>query len=121
MKLFYVFSAAVGMFVFVACTKDIGLNPDLVVKPVNACDSVTFAADIQPLFTNKCATCHFTGTTSGAPGDFTSYADIKTKADAGLIKNRAIVLHDMPQGGPPLSQAEMDLITCWLDAGAPNN
>lgn len=124
MRLFTIILAAAGLFTIASCTKDIGPNPELVVKRNSStvvCDSVTFTNDIQPIFNTKCVNCHFTGTTSGAPWDFTTYQGIKDRADAGTINNRALVLKDMPQGGPPLSQSEIDLIKCWIDAGAPNN
>ena len=104
-----------------ACTKDVGLNPDLVVKPVSICDSVTYTNDIKPIIDSKCVSCHYAGGTGNGDYQTSPYAGLKQKVDNGSFKNRAIILHDMPQGGPPLSQEEMDLINCWLDAGAPNN
>lgn len=122
MRLFAFLLTATGLFTLAACTKDIGPNPELVVKQDSStvvCDSVTFTNDIKPIFDTKCANCHVTGTPSGAPWDFTTYQGIKDNTTE--INNRALVIKDMPQGGPPLSQTEIDLIKCWLDAGAPNN
>jgi hypothetical protein len=120
MKFFYFLFFIIGTLLL-ACTKDIGPNPELVVKDTNMCDSVTFTNDIKPIFDGKCVSCHVTGTGSGAPWDFTTYAGIKPRVDDGTIRSRVLILHDMPQGGPVLPQSELDLITCWLDAGAPNN
>ena len=104
-----------------SCTKDIGPNPDLIPKQSNICDSVTFTKTIKPIFDSKCISCHFAG--GSGPGDFTTYAGIKLKVDAGLIKGRLIDVTGaiMPQGGPALPSNQLDLIKCWLDAGAPNN
>ncbi|MES2516125.1 MAG: hypothetical protein V4580_18365 [Bacteroidota bacterium] len=121
MRLFTIFLTAAGLYTLAACTKDIGPNPDLVVKQTTICDSVSFINDIKPIFDAKCVSCHVTGTSSGAPWDYTTYQGIKDRADDGTIRNRAVILQDMPQGGPPLPQNEIDLIKCWLDAGAPNN
>jgi hypothetical protein len=124
MRLFTIFFTVIGLSIFTACTKDIGPNPELAVIQDSSsvvCDSVTFTNDIKPIFDGKCISCHVTGTPSGAPWDFTTYQGIKDRADDGTIRNRVLILHDMPQGGPPLPQTEMDLIKCWLDAGAPNN
>lgn len=118
MKLFLIL-VSIFCISFVSCTKDIGPNPDLVVKTTNACDTVTFTKHIAPIFTSKCTGCHQAGGTSP---DLTNYTLIKTQVDGGRIKARVIDQTPtvMPQGGA-LPQNELDLIKCWLDAGAPNN
>lgn len=109
------------MAILSSCTKDIGPNPDLVKKSVSACDSVTFTKHIKPIVDANCVSCHYVG--GSGPGDFTTFTDFKNYADGGRIKARVIdqLPSVMPQGGPPLPQAELDLIKCWLEAGAPNN
>jgi hypothetical protein len=47
-----------------------------------------------------------------------SYTDIAGKASK--ITQRCIVEKTMPTSGP-LSEAEMNILKCWIDAGAPNN
>lgn len=86
----------------------------------DACDSISFATHIEPIFTTSCAVssgCHGSGT---GLSEFTSYANIKTAVDAGTIKDRVLVRKDMPPGGS-LSDQKLQFIQCWLDAGAPNN
>ena len=122
MRVFSIFATFIFILVFVACTKDIGPNPDLI--KINSCDTVSFDKHIKPIITAKCVTCHFPGNPSGAPGDFNNYTELKAKADAGLIKARVFdhVPSIMPQAAAPqLTSGELDLIKCWLDAGAPNN
>lgn len=76
-----------------------------------------FANDVFPLIQNKCATaCHNTLTTN-AGGPFTNYTQIKNKAD--LIKFM-VETRQMPQSGS-LTDAEIKVISCWVDAGAENN
>lgn len=76
-----------------------------------------FANDVFPLIQNKCATvCHNVYTTN-AGGPFTNYAQIKNKAD--LIKFM-VETRQMPQVGT-LTDAEIKVITCWVNAGAENN
>lgn len=119
MKLFLLSAIAISSMVFTACTKDIGPNPDLIPKTPGACDSITFTKHIMPIFTNSCVTCHFAGAQSPELSD---YSMIKAQVDGGRIKARVIdqLPSSMPQGGP-LPQEELNLIKCWLDAGAPNN
>lgn len=103
-----------------SCTKDIGPNPDLIPKAPGACDTVTFAKHIMPVFTNSCVSCH--SPAGGTNPDLSDYTLIKTQVDGGRIKARVFdqLPSPMPQSGP-LAQTELDIIKCWLDAGAPNN
>ena len=119
MKLFYTSVISISLVVTSSCTKDIGPNPDLQPKPLGACDTITFAKHIAPIFTNQCATCHFTG---GQYPELVDYTTIKTQVDGGRIQARVIdqLPSPMPQGGS-LTQTELDLIKCWLNSGAPNN
>lgn len=122
MKFFSILALVIGLITFASCTKDVGPNPDLVVAAVvdtTACTVVSYTAQIQPIFQNKCYSCHVTGTTSGAPGDFTTHAGL----DGVKLKSRLIDVSGpvMPQGGPALSADQLKLIKCWLEAGAPNN
>lgn len=106
---------------FLACTKDVGINPDLQPKLLTECDSVTFIDSIQPIISANCATpgCHDNGSING---DLTTYAGIKVKVDNGSFQARVIdgVPSPMPPTGP-LPAQEIDKLKCWLAAGAPNN
>lgn len=105
-----------------ACAKDVGPDPALVPKTVNVCDSVTFSKTIKPIIDANCATsgCHTPG--GSGPGDFTTFPDISLKVQNGSFKARVIdgVPGFMPATGR-LPQPEIDKITCWLNAGAPDN
>ena len=102
----------------ISCTSEKG---ELPVKQ-ETCDSViSYSMDIVPIILAKCSghACH--DATSGN-GDYAMYADIKLKADDGQLKNRVIVLKNMPPSGSPLlSDAEISQIRCWIQQGAPNN
>ncbi len=88
---------------------------------------VSYQADIQPIFDARCTACH--GGTSGL--FLTSY----DQAMRGGVKGPDIIPGDpaqsrliqyvrrgyMPLGGPPLSQAQIETLTNWVAAGAPNN
>ena len=89
-------------------------------------DAVTFNRDIAPLVFEHCATCHRPGT--AAPFSLLTYRDARPWARA--IK-QATLSRSMPPwkpepgyGGPfigdrRLSDAQIDLIARWVDAGAP--
>jgi len=104
--------------VLYGCVKDKGNQPIVTTPPPppDACDTITYAKHIKPIVDMNCALsgCH-AGTTSNPL--FTSYELFKDRADAGRIKARAI---DGPSFMPPsgkLPQAQLDLITCWLENG----
>ena len=88
--------------------------------PVFECSQpVSFVATIQPLINAHCAVsgCHVAGFT---PGDFTSYAGIKLKAENGNLRLMVVDLKIMPPDSS-ITKDERKLIECWLNQGALNN
>lgn len=93
-------------------------------KEENKCaDSVTYTNDIKPIVNATCAIsgCHDGSAGSASPGDYRTFADIKTVVDNGKFKNRVLILKDMPPsystGPKTLTDAQLDLIQCWADKG----
>lgn len=78
----------------------------------------TFSGQVSTIIQTRCATqlCHDAASTN-IGGPFTSYDLIKNKASQ--IKS-AVESGVMPQGST-LSQAEIAIISCWVQSGAPNN
>ena len=85
----------------------------------------TFSKDIAPVLFNRCAECHRPG--AMAPMSLLTYEDARPWAKAIKAK---VVKREMPPWGadpsvgkfandPSLSQAEIDMIAAWADAGAP--
>jgi mono/diheme cytochrome c family protein len=101
-----------------SCTYDKGAIP---VKATDECDStVSYATDIAPIMTDYCISCHTAG--GSGTGDFTTYTELKQKADNGSLKNRVLDLKDMPQpGSPMISDDQRKKIGCWIKQGAPDN
>ncbi len=123
MKTQLLFALSFGSLFFASsCTKDIGPDSALIPKTVNICDSVTFSSTIKPIIDANCATSGCHAPRGSGPGDFTSFPDIALKVQSGSFKARVIdgVPGFMPATGR-LAQADIDKITCWLNAGAPNN
>jgi uncharacterized membrane protein len=80
--------------------------------------NTSFATVVNPLIQTKCGGCHGTGSTRG-PGALTDYD--KIKAAATRIRQAVASGFMPPANGPKLSDTERKTITCWIDAGAPNN
>ncbi len=73
---------------------------------------------VKQLLAARCVSCHNTSTQSGGKDWTVSCNIVNNKA---RINQRAVVEGTMPAGGPPLTQAEKDLIINWLTAGGDLN
>lgn len=109
----------------VACTKDALPQPE---PSLCGNESLNYEDDIRPIIEASCAYpgCHL----GEAPGIYTSYAGVELDIERGLFRLRTIELRSDPAVGMPpdyapegrpknLTEAELNLIECWLDAGYP--
>ncbi|MES2761813.1 MAG: hypothetical protein V4677_06390 [Bacteroidota bacterium] len=127
MKLFSIFSVLLSLLILVACTKDIGPNPDLV--KTDFCDTISFDKHIKPIIEANCISCHTPGQIGNGDFDTDMYAGLKSKVDNNTLKGRAVdrtifpnmPYSDPPYSLPPLSESDRKTLGCWIDAGAPNN
>lgn len=69
---------------------------------------------VRNLINAKCTSCH-SGAAPAAGRDWTVNCNVVNNRT--LINNRAVIVGDMPQGGPTLSAAEKAIITDWINAG----
>jgi len=86
---------------------------------------VTFSKDVAPIFYKSCAECH--RPTMFAPMSLLTYEAARPYARS--IKQKVVARQMPPWGADPahgtfkndprLTQAEIDTITAWVDAGAP--
>ncbi|MCX7706376.1 MAG: hypothetical protein N2204_00010 [Anaerolineae bacterium] len=98
--------------------------------PVQAA-AVTFSKDIQPLIERRCINCH--GGKDGIKGGLSmkTHADLMKGGESGAViiagdpanslLVQLIVKGEMPKRAPKLPQAEIDLISAWVAAGAKND
>ena len=89
-------------------------------------ETPTFARDVAPILYDSCVSCHRPGEI--APMSLLTYQDARPWARA--IKSK-VVSREMPpwhadratglpfRNDPSLSQAAIDTIVAWVDAGAP--
>ena len=99
--------------ILISCSKDNdGGNNDCAAVPK------TWSADVSPIIQTFCnqAGCHNAGSIQGV-GPLTNYSQVF--AVRGQIRD-AVASGRMPQN-TTLSSAQIKSITCWIDAGAPNN
>lgn len=114
----------IATILFASCTSDQAMDPDA--GDCNVPDEVSFAVDIEPVFTASCAYsgCHIEGF---AQGNFTTYEGIQTFLDNSKIQERALNIKDMPPTYAPddkpqsLDNCQLAFLQSWVDAGYPNN
>ena len=100
-----------------------------------AAAEVSFAKDIQPIFSQTCMPCHAGGKDAKAGYDLTCYSGamgngsdsipnvIPGSADSSVIYLRltGAVPPQMPKGRPALDAGQLTTIKKWIDQGAKNN
>jgi hypothetical protein len=112
-----IISIVAGIIIFSSCyyDKEEVLYPD----GLN-CGTVPalFANNVNPIIQTRCAVpgCHAAGSTNGV-GPLTSYTLIK---NAAVQIKAAVVSGFMPRNST-LTPVEIKTISCWVDAGAPDN
>ena len=111
-KIFFV--AYIVTILFSSC-----LNKENELPEPDACATVSFMKDVQPVINEHCAIagCHVTGF---LPGDFTTYEALKQKIDSGLFQLMVFELEIMPPADS-LNDNELKTIQCWIENGAMNN
>jgi len=115
---------------FSACTyeneEELFLNEVSSNNSIESTDSnnvVSFSQRVKPILSQNCNSsgCHGAGAGAGR-GNFTDYQGVKRKVDNGSFERRVLVQQNMPPNSrAPLSQAELNDIRSWINAGAPNN
>ncbi len=109
-----------GVVFFTSCTND--STSDLIDNtPI---ENVTYQLNVKSIIDNNCIVCHGTVPMNGAPMSLTTYENVKDAVlNRGLL-NR--ITRDngqpglMPNGGPRLPQATIDVILQWQADGLEN-
>lgn len=113
------------MFLEQSCESDSLPEP----APPTFCDTTeaTYLTTVKPIIDQSCAIsgCHLPGTS--APGNFTFYVGLEGYFDGDQLEQRIFLETDPllrmpPINSPPeamLSQEQMDILECWIDAGYP--
>ena len=121
MRKLFLFISLISLTV-VACDYDQAAEPTLGDNCANV--SVTYETGVEELMERTCAYsgCHVSGFSSG---DYTTYENIIPFLDA--IEGRTLRAQDMPPSYAPdgkaksLTADEIQLLDCWIAAGAPEN
>lgn len=101
---------------YTVTVKDANNCTDFEMATVTEVPEVSYASEIRPIIDTNCQLSNCHGDWQGIPS-FATYADVS--ANANGIKFRT-GNGSMPPAGP-LPDAEVQLISDWVDQGAPNN
>jgi len=84
-------------------------------------EQVSYAIDIKPIMDNSCTVCHGSTPIPGTNLSLDTYDKVRNAVlNRGLIER--IMLEEgnsllMPQGGPKLPQATINIVTKWQEDG----
>lgn len=92
--------------------------------------TVSFAADILPMFESRCLNCHG-GNRTEEGLSLRTYADVMTGSEGGAVitpgdavnsvLHEMVATQEMPKRGPKLTPAQVQLIADWINQGALDN
>ncbi len=138
-QLSFVVLIIAGIFLLSACgTPCASANVNPVVAPAgnstpNAASSsaaVSFAKDVMPILQNSCVKCHG-GQKTEKGLDMTTYNALMAGSERGAVvvpgnASQSSLIHlvsngNMPKQGQKLSASQIQILTDWVNAGAPNN
>jgi len=98
------------------------------------CDTnttISYATNIEPIIVNNCynpsaGTCHNAAGSSVSQYNYTIFSVLQGNALNGYLLsditwNPARGHNDMPLNGTKLSDCDINMITRWINEGAPNN
>jgi hypothetical protein len=84
--------------------------------PANA---PSYAGDVAPLMSRRCAPCHYPGGIEDSVHDFSTYAHVHAQAGAILGQIHACLMPPADAGQPTAD--ERAALQAWLVCGSPNN
>ena len=94
------------IFLFSSCTYN-----ELV--PICEPDNQIFVDIVQPIIEENCLDCHTES--SGRPSILTTYDGVINAINNHGLKDEVVSRRMPPDGIPPLSDAEVNIITSWID------
>ena len=93
-------------------------------------DEVSYARDVRPILESRCASCHM-GEFVSEGLDMNTYESLLEGSENGPVIDPGDAKHSlliekvtegkMPKRGPKLTPAQIQILTDWINAGAPNN
>lgn len=107
---------------FTGCTNE---NPDTLEDKTTNPNSITYNQNVKSIIDNNCIRCHASTPLNGAPMSLVTYNQVKEAIQNRGLLNRISFNNGntslMPQGGPRLPQATIDIMIKWQEDGLLEN
>jgi uncharacterized membrane protein len=104
--------------ILVSCTND---NPTTLMDDVPVTGLTTYNQNVKSIIDNNCIVCHATVPKNGAPMSLVTYDQVKEAVlNRGLLTRISLENGNsslMPNGGPRMPQATIDMIIKWEKDG----
>nr|WP_315151702.1 cytochrome c [uncultured Flavobacterium sp.] len=104
--------------IFVGCTDD---NPSTLMDNPPVVGTTTYNQNVKSIIDNNCVVCHAAVPKNGAPMSLVTYDQVKQAImSRGLLTRISLENGNsslMPNGGPRMSQATIDIIVKWEKDG----
>lgn len=104
--------------IFVSCTND---NPSTLMDNSPITGLTTYNEKVKSIIDNNCVVCHAAVPKNGAPMSLTNYSQVKEAVlNRGLLTRISLENGNsslMPNGGPRMPQATIDVILKWEKDG----
>ncbi len=101
-----------------SCSND---NPDTLMEDMPNDGTITYQQNVKSIINNNCISCHAATPRNGAPMSLVTYDQVKNAIQNRGLLNRISLENGnsllMPQGGPRLPQATIDIIVQWQKDG----
>lgn len=115
------FSLLVFASFLMACSSD---NPDTLIEDIPNENAITYQQNVKSIIDNNCISCHAATPINGAPMSLVTYTQVKNAIQNRGLLNRISLNNGnsllMPQGGPRLPQATIDVVAQWQQDGLLN-
>ncbi|MES2575576.1 MAG: cytochrome c [Bacteroidota bacterium] len=122
MNLKKLFPLLVFSSLMTACTND---NPETLMEDIPIEGTITYNRNVKSIIDNNCIRCHASTPLNGAPMSLVTYNQVKEAIQNRGLLNRISLNNGnsslMPQGGPRLPQATIDVIVKWQQDGLLEN
>ena len=104
--------------ILVSCTND---NPTTLMDDVPVAGLTTYNQNVKSIIDNNCIVCHASVPKNGAPMSLVTYDQVKEAViNRGLLTRISLENGNsslMPNGGPRMPQAAIDMIIKWEKDG----
>ena len=113
MKIQLVLPILLLLFFVTSCSS--GSEDEVIIKPPSGSD-VTYTGTVKAIIDGACLDCHDNPPSNGAPTSLTTYQNVKDAViGSGLIGR--VESGNMPQGGTPLTDSQVQAIKDWESGG----